>query len=406
MDLWYGFACHGIDLLAKNGVLCFIAQNNWTTSTGAKKMRNKIMTDTCIIQIVDFNTYVIFENADIQTMIMIFGKNHTKDNYIFDYRLLEEKALREDMLALLHKSKAKTKYLTPKIIRKNFKDKPITFSENDSIFYNIAKDKSCLSANEIAQGIVFPQDILDKKGASKLGNLYPVGTGIFGLSRSELEKLNLPLKEFNLIKPYFSTDQIGLYYTSPNNTRWIIYTNSSFKNENSLNEYPIIKKHLDKFRSIFTSDNKPYGLHRCRKEMFFKGEKIISLRKCVERPCFSYSDFDCYVSQTFFIIQTFRWNMKFLTGVLNSKLIAFWLRNKGKMQGNNYQVDKGPLMSIPLPSPENTNQVPIITLVDKILNIKRKKSDADISLIENQINEIVYKIYKLTDYEIRIVENN
>jgi len=38
------------------------------------------------------------------------------------------------------------------------------------------------------------------------------------------------------------------------------------------------------------------GLHRCRKQFFFQGEKIISLRKCVERPCFSYSDFDCYFS--------------------------------------------------------------------------------------------------------------
>ena len=25
MDLWYGFACHGIDLLCQSGHLCFIA---------------------------------------------------------------------------------------------------------------------------------------------------------------------------------------------------------------------------------------------------------------------------------------------------------------------------------------------------------------------------------------------
>ena len=56
MDLWYGFACHGIDLLCQSGHLCFIAQNNWTTSAGAKKMRNKIVEDACILQMIDFNT--------------------------------------------------------------------------------------------------------------------------------------------------------------------------------------------------------------------------------------------------------------------------------------------------------------------------------------------------------------
>ena len=54
MDLWYGFACHGIDLLRQNEHLCFIAQNNWTTSAGAKLMRKKIMEDTEIKQMLDF----------------------------------------------------------------------------------------------------------------------------------------------------------------------------------------------------------------------------------------------------------------------------------------------------------------------------------------------------------------
>ena len=75
MDLWYGFACHGLDLLRENGVLCFIAQNNWTTSSGAKLMRKKVISDSKIRQLLDFNTYMIFENADIQTMIMLFERN-------------------------------------------------------------------------------------------------------------------------------------------------------------------------------------------------------------------------------------------------------------------------------------------------------------------------------------------
>ena len=406
MDLWYGFACHGIDLLCPSGHLCFIAQNNWTTSTGAKKMRSKIVSDVRILQMLDFNTYMVFENADIQTMIMLFEKNSTADNYGFDYRILMEGANKEDMLALLNKQMRRTIYRIQKFNRIKFANELFTFSENNTIFDKISKNKVYLQDDEVAQGIVFPQDFLNKKGAAKLENRFPIGSGIFGLSYDEKNKLNLTDNEKSIIKPYFSTEQVGRYCTIPSNLKWLIYTDSSFKKADSMDNYPHIKAHLDQFIDIFTSDNKPYGLHRCRKEKFFQGEKIISLRKCVERPCFSYSDFDCYVSQTFFSIKTSRWNMKFLTGVLNSKLVAFWLRHKGKMQGSNYQVDKVPLQGIPLPLIDLSLQQPIIGLVEAILNKKKLNPQSDILDLENEIDSLVYSLYGLSEDEIKIVESN
>ena len=406
MDLWYGFACHGIDLLCPSGHLCFIAQNNWTTSTGAKKMRSKIVSDVRILQMLDFNTYMVFENADIQTMIMLFEKNSTADNYGFDYRILMEGANKEDMLALLNKQMRRTIYRIQKFNRIKFANELFTFSENNTIFDKISKNKVYLQDDEVAQGIVFPQDFLNKKGAAKLENRFPIGSGIFGLSYDEKNKLNLTDNEKSIIKPYFSTEQVGRYCTIPSNLKWLIYTDSSFKKADSMDNYPHIKAHLDQFIDIFTSDNKPYGLHRCRKEKFFQGEKIISLHKCVERPCFSYSDFDCYVSQTFFSIKTSRWNMKFLTGVLNSKLVAFWLRHKGKMQGSNYQVDKVPLQGIPLPLIDLSLQQPIIGLVEAILSKKKLNPQSDILDLENEIDSLVYSLYGLSEDEIKIVESN
>ena len=404
MDLWYGFACHGIDLLSQSGHLCFIAQNNWTTSAGAKKLRDKIVRDTRILQLLDFNTYMVFENADIQTMIMLFEKNQTTDNYEIDLRILMEGATKDDMLALLNKQIRRTTYRTKKFSRANYSNKLFSFSDNEVIFDKLSENKGYLQDDEVAQGIVFPQDFLDKKGAAKLGNRFPIGSGIFGMSNEEKNALDLSDNEKRLIKPYFSTEQIGRFFTNPSNSKWLIYTDSSFKRVNSMDNYPHIKAHLDQFIDIFTSDNKPYGLHRCRKEMFFQGEKIISLRKCVGQPCFSYSDFDCYVTQTFFSIKTSRWNMKFLTGVLNSKLVAFWLRHKGKMQGNNYQVDKEPLQGIPLPLVGLSLQQPIIDLVDKILVAKRQDPQADTSKLEQEIDKTVYALYGLTEDVIKIVE--
>ena len=406
MDLWYGFACHGLDLLKPNGVLCFIAQNNWTTSTGAQKMRSKIINETEIIQLLDFNTYMIFENADIQTMIMLFRLNQTNDNYKFDYRVIIDGTNEKDLFAILRKQQGNIKYMFPTINREFFIDKLLTFSDNDEIFKKIAKNKTYLGNHEIAQGIVFPQDFLNKKGAASLGYKYPIGTGIFGLNQKEKESLFLTPEELKLIKPYFTTDQIFRYYTHPNNLQWLIYTDSSFKYPEKMKNFPNLKKHLDKFIDIFTSDNRPYGLHRSRQETFFQGEKIMSLRKCVDRPCFSYSNFDCYVTQTFFSIKTLRWDMKFLTGVLNSKLVMFWLKNKGKMQGTNYQIDKEPLQNIPLPIVCRELQQTIINLVNGILLKKEKNIHINISDIENQVDFQVYKLYNLTYDEVLIVDPN
>ena len=406
MDLWYGFACHSLDLLCKKGHLCFIAQNNWTTSAGAKLLRKKIIETVKIKQLLDFNTYMVFENASIQTMIMLFQNDSSESNYKFDYRSLVTESKKENMLELLIKQKSlKTKYLEPRIDRTNFRDRLLTFSENDAIFDKILKDKVFLDEKEATNGIHTHHDCVNKKINNEFPDL-PLGKGIFVLTQAELNSLNLDEKELKLIKPYYSSEQISQYYTNRKNNLWIIYTDSTYKNTKLMNDYPIIKDHLDSVKKAITSDNKPYGLHRAREERFFTGEKIISQRKCVEKPVFSYNNFDCYVPAMYYVIQTKRWNMKFLTGILNSKLIAFWLRNKGKMQGGNYQVDKEPLLSIPLPEPtfiDHNNEQEIIHLVDTIL--EKKASQEDTKNLEAQVDSKVYELYGLTEGEIKIIES-
>ena len=165
-------------------------------------------------------------------------------------------------------------------------------------------------------------------------------------------------------------------------------------------------------QALITSDNWPYGLHRARDERFFKGEKIIAVRKCAE-PTFTYTDFDCYVSATFYVIKTERINLKYLTAFLNSKFVAFWLRNKGKMQGNNYQIDKEPLLAIPVFKPSNKEQQPIIMLVDRILTATKDEDcltnpakQAKVEEYERQIDQLVYGLYGLTPEEIAVVEGS
>ncbi len=413
MDIWYHFVGRGFDILKNNGYLAFIATNNWVTNSGAKKLRNIVLEESQILSLVDFSSFMVFDSASIQTMIMQFQKIKPPKNYEFHFaKITTQTPIYEDVINLLKNEKTQNnEILSINLTPKKFIDKTLNFTKSDyeELFNKIQKyGKFYLEEREVAQGIVYPQENINKKSLEILGNNFYLGQGIQKLTNEEVENLNLLKNEKILLKPIFESDNIQKYFVKRYNYFWVIYTNSSFKNPNSMDDYPNLKKHLDKFQNVITSDNKPYGLHRARDEKFFTGSpRIVALRKCVGEPKFSYVDFDCYVSATFYVIKTQRINVKYLTAILNSKLIAFWLKHKGKMQGNNYQIDKEPLLNIPIVTINSKNQKiadELINLVDEILKVKEQDKNANTQELENKINSLVCKLYNLTEEEIKIIE--
>ncbi len=418
MDIWYFFACLFIDLLKNDGgIQCFIAQNNWITSAGAAKLRNKIVQETQMLSFIDFGNYKVFQSAGIQTMIYVVKKvPNVPEKYTTDYSRLLVDNIDKTFLDYFLQASNDTQHenfekLQFEFIQANYADSYISFANdtNSNILNKILNVEHIkLTNKEVAQGIVFPQDFLNKKNAERLKNEHKIGKGIFALNHSELKDFNLFDNEQELIKPYFTTEQFGRFYAKSEHKFWLIYTGSEFKKVDKILSYPNIKRHLDQFADIITSDNKPYGLHRAREERFFKDEKIIVQRKCPGRPIFTYADFDTYVSATFYLIKTERVNLKYLTALLNSKLIAFWLRNKGKMQGNNYQIDKEPLLEIPIVKTDKENIV--ATLVDYILLVYQPRKEQLIKYISNDliihsleevIDQIMYELYFGNEPEIQ-----
>ena len=405
MDIWYLFACNGLDLLNSNGILCFIATNNWVTSYGASKLRDKVIKETRICNIVDFGAVMMFESASIQTMIMMFQKDRISDDYSFDYRKLTAyKATEKEAIGILSKVSNNGECYRPIIRRVNFYGKNITFSKSDEILDKICsvKDGIFLSENELTNGIHPHFDFVNKKLSEKYG--FPIGKGIFGLSMSEINALQLTESELKLIKPYYnSSDNVSRYIVRTTDLS-IIYTTSAFKNPHSMDSYPHLKAHLDQFKDVITSDNKPYGLHRARVESFFVGEKIVALRKCAGKPIFAYANGENYMSATFYIIKTNRVNMKYLTGLLNSKLIEFWLKNRGKMQGANYQLDKEPLQQIPIAVPSIEVQTIIANLVDTIILLNSTDKRASNLVLNSYISSDFEKLINGCIYEIYLSE--
>ncbi|KUY33793.1 type II restriction-modification enzyme [Campylobacter jejuni HB-CJGB-QYT] len=275
MDIWYHFVGRGFDILKNNGYLAFIATNNWVTNSGAKKLRNIVLEESQILSLVDFSSFMVFDSASIQTMIMQFQKIKPPKNYEFHFaKITTQTPIYEDAINLLKNEKTQNnEILKINLTPKKFIDKTLNFTKSDyeELFNKIQKyGKFYLEEKEVANGIHPHYDFINNRINSNHNFAFKIGQGIFGLSEEEKEKLKLTKLENNLVKPYYDTQNFLKFFFKKNNHQWLIYTNSSFKNPNSMDDYPNLKKHLDKFQNVITSDNKPYGLHRARDEKFLQ----------------------------------------------------------------------------------------------------------------------------------------
>lgn len=419
MDFWYFFVCKGLDLLKEGGYLSFIADNNWITNSGAKKLRNKIVVDAKIESYVDFNKYKVFDNAGIQTMILQLRKTNKHKTYTTNYqKLISSNITQRNVKEFLEQKEDVNfnyEHFKTEINREELKDRKFTFirPEVGEILKQIKKLDNIiyLTSDEIKTGIDVHQDVIQKKSHIEMG--FEKGAGIFTITTQEKNNLNLAEDELELIKPYYTTENLHEYYADQDTDRYVIYTKSDINKK--IRKYPNIKKHLDQYKSIITSDNKPYGLHRAREEDIFKGEKIISLRKCSKKPIFTYVPFDSYVAQTYMIINTSRINLKTLTGILNSNIITFWLKYMGKMQGDNYQIDKAPLQDMPIKVPTDDMLDRIEQKVLEIINIKQEKHNVKLSLDKKELekllkikikelNDLIYLLYNVEDEQKEFIE--
>ncbi|MED7843473.1 Eco57I restriction-modification methylase domain-containing protein [Campylobacter coli] len=397
MDIWYHFVGRGFDILKNNGYLAFIATNNWVTNSGAKKLRNIVLEESQILSLVDFSSFMVFDSASIQTMIMQFQKIKPPKNHEFHFaKITTQTPIYEDVINLLKNEKTQNnEILSINLTPKKFIDKTLNFTKSDyeELFNKIQKyGKFYLEESEVAQGIV---PAIDEAFVIKDKNVFSKNEQCF-------------------IKEYY-TGLSGKFYSSFTDKYLIYLSNKNYSG--NLDDLPNLKQHFQKYKEIlkeskikYKTPNKPYFyLHREREEKFFKKgeEKIISQVRCIE-PIFVYSNENFYGSRALFFIQTCRINLKYLTGVLNSKLIAFWLKHKGKIQGNLFKIDKEPLLNIPVVNINSKNEKlanKLISLVDEILKAKEQDKNANTQELENKINSLVYKLYNLTEEEIKIIEN-
>ncbi|PLB85740.1 hypothetical protein C0T31_09090 [Dysgonamonadaceae bacterium] len=153
-----------------------------------------------------------------------------------------------------------------------------------------------------------------------------------------------------------------------------------------------------------------YALQRCAATYYpeFEKEKVVWKALSLE-PAFAYISDHIYNNDKANLLISSSLSPKFLIGFFNSKLFQWIFSSMGINMGNGFEYKIQFIEKIPIPPITSSNQ-PIVSqiesLVDQILDAKKDNPHSDTSEWEKEIDQLVYKLYELTDEEIAIVEGN
>ena len=364
-DIYIAFLEKSIAILSANGIIGFILPYAFAMQKYGEKMRQILIENHTIREIVDASSYRIFENAVVYNIILIVGKYKGQDqtkvllhhsNADFDTRGGKEFLINQHAFAGLKDSRLETN--------------PLVF---DSLK---VKEKIWKQAVRLDQICLVAYGARLNHRSKKLGKDHYVSQSPISGGKRFCEGKN--------IERYAFTQEGWLNY-KPNE-----HYNPMFPELFENKKLMFIRIVKEQLRFAY-DDEGFYNSHtviNCVRLDLLLGASHISARRAVRSA-------DNNLAK--------KYDYKFLLGVLNSDFMNWYFRNF-LSDGLNFYPNDAKELPIPDVSPEQ--QTSIIELVNQILDAKRADSDADTSNLEDGIDKLVYALYDLTPDEIAIVEGS
>ncbi|EAJ8105301.1 class I SAM-dependent DNA methyltransferase [Campylobacter coli] len=404
-DIYTYFYELGFNVLKENGILSFITSNKYTRAGYGEALREFLLKNTYILKYIDLNGIKVFDSATVDTSILCFEKSKSKDNK-FKYLALSNEILKTCAYDIgLYKDYAE-------FSQNSLSKESFTFSDENTSALKAKIERIGTPLKEwqglnIYRGILTGYNeafiITTEKRNEILANCKDEA------EKERTAKLIRKMLRGRDIKRY-SYEWAGL---------WVINTHNGYKNQNgekveaiNIKHYPSLKKHFDEFypqlEKRADKGLTPYNLRNCAYIEEFEKEKIV-YSEIVRKPQF-YLDVNLnfYAEATSFILTGE--NLKYLIAFLNNDFVAFIFKTfyaGGNLGENGFRYKKAFLEKLPIPKINSKNQKlanELVNLVDEILKAKEQDKNANTQELENKINSLVYKLYNLTEEEIKIIE--
>ncbi|EOI8655333.1 class I SAM-dependent DNA methyltransferase [Campylobacter jejuni] len=415
-DIYTYFYELGFNVLKdRGGVLSYITSNKYTRAGYGEALREFLLKNVKFLEYTDLNGIKVFDSATVDTSILCFEKSKSKDNK-FKYLALSNEILKTCAYDIgLYKDFAE-------FSQNSLSKESFTFSDENTSALKAKIERIGTPLKEwyglninygIKTGLNEAFIITTEKRNEILANCKDEA------EKERTAKLIRKMLRGRDIKRY-SYEWAGL---------WVIFIPWHFpnvekpktmlENEQDLKEqYPSLYKHLLSHKERLSKRNKEetgiryewYCLQRWGANYYqeFEREKI-GWQRITQEPSFILEKEYILLDSMAFMVANSKNELKYLLGFLNSNLIFYYFKNIGHLYS-----DKGFLLSnqyvekFPIPKINSKNQKladELINLVDEILKAKEQNKNANTSPLEEKINNIVYKIYNLTEEEIKIIKN-
>ncbi|HEY8689359.1 MAG TPA: TaqI-like C-terminal specificity domain-containing protein [Chitinophagaceae bacterium] len=350
-NLYLLFIEKSFEILKEKGQFAFIIPNSITGIESAYKVREMLLVHNQIVSILNLLGET-FEGVGVESCILTVAKNTNR---------------------------APIKYSTVnsgKIIENSFVFvNPETWEKNRNFLFDISSSEEDSS-------------IIDKikTNSEPLTNHYDVRVGLQayekgkGKPKQSTEDVKNHIFDYEFkydesTYPYLNGSDIGRYKTSWSG-QWLRY-GEWLSQPKSLEQFSkqriLIREITGKFPTVIQA--------MYIDDVFLNNKSILNVLQ-----------------------KNNKHNLHFLLGYLNSKLISFYHKRQ-TVKGNRNLFPKivvKDLQNYPIPN----NNAPVKKEIENlVLDILRyKQSNSDTSDHENQIDQLVYKLYDLTEEEIKIIE--
>ncbi len=367
-DLYIPFIELGLQFLSKNGAFAMIIPYPLTNQNYAMKIRELIVNQYKLVEIVDLNGTKIFDSATVSNCIPIILKSKPEINCYIS-KLDESGHIQREFIQKFSDLVQDESTLVWNLTSE-------TRESNRHSIMNILGDYCYIS-----KGMVLNADEKTAKGVFVKDDLI---SDVFDVIHC---------------RKYIEAKDIERYNVK--RIRYLEYNSDRCPNKLSR---PTFRELYDKPKLMFNRLGKLMVIYD-EEIKFLHSDSMYSAvlwkdlegvdNKSISASIKRYSNLE----RKGMVELSKNIDLRYLLGVLNSKYASVLLTN---LRGGDYHIYPEHIRNLPIPKVSIESQQPFIDLVDIILAKKPKNEDT--SQEEREIDRLVYQLYDLTDEEIKIVE--
>lgn len=353
-EIYYYFIVLAAPLLKEKGIMSYIIPNTFLFNTFAKHFREMLVEKWNVLEILDCTKFPIFESAVVRNAINLFQKDSEGSKQV-GYRNTANVTSFSDLL------EREREFMTVESL--------LTMNQNWGLAYflptSIRNVVNLISSSPLAVKDVFPE----------------ISQGLIAYDKYKGQS-----EEIIKSRAYHSfvyKDGLKKWLWGEDVTRYNLTWNG--------------KEYIDYCN----------GIANPRNPSFFVGKRML-VREITNPSIFAaLIEIEAYNDPSIIIVKESRdYPIEILVGIMNSKLATFFHFNHSPKatKGAFPKILVQDIKDFPLPKVNSDERKILMRLVDNVTTIKKGKSIADTSALENQIDFLVYHLYGLTYDEVLIVD--